>query len=266
MTGEPMLVAVERRGPVLLIRLGRPDAVNPLGPALLAELSAAVRDAQDEPGIRCVVFTGQGRSFGAGADLREVLNRSIEENLEYGRQLRRAFDEIAGCSVPTIAAINGYALGGGLELALACSIRIAAAGVALGLPEAGLGLIPAAGGVQRIIRTIPRGAALELMLTGKAINADRGLELGMVDRVVPLETLVEEALSVAMSIASNSPAAVQAIKWLVDRGAELPLAAAQDMTDDGSAQVLATMEWREGVAAFLERRPPEFAAASGGGR
>lgn len=253
-------VRLEREGAVARLWLGGDgDAVNPLDPDLLEQLDQALAALEAETSIRCAVITGVGPAFAAGADLNHVQASSVAENLAYGDQLRHSFDRVAACRFPTIAAINGHALGGGWELALACTLRVAAAGVPLGLPEVRLGLLPAAGGVQRMARQAPNQIALEMMLTGRAVRAEEALERGLLCAVVPAPELDEAALEIARRIAANSPAAVRAVVESYRRGSELPLAEAQELTRAASAELLETMEWREGVAAFLERRRPEFA-------
>lgn len=254
-------ITFERRGSVALISLGRPGGVNPLDSALIAELGEAIDGVAGDPGIRCVVITGQNSSFGAGADLKDVIEMDVEANLAYGREMRTTFDRISELPIPTIAAINGHALGGGLEVALACSIRISAEDLVLGLPEVKLGLIASAGGIQRLARTINRGPAFDLLVTGRMVRPDEALRLGLVDRVVPRDRLLDEALETAERIAGNSPAAVRAVTELMRRGVDQPIADAQAATDEASARVLGSGEYLEGVAAFLEKRKPDFPPA-----
>ncbi|MDQ2622745.1 MAG: enoyl-CoA hydratase/isomerase family protein [Actinomycetota bacterium] len=256
-------ITFERRGHVALISLGIPGGVNPLDADLITELADAVEEVSQDSGIRCLVITGQNSSFGAGADLKNVIAMDVEGNIAYGKQLRQTFDSIAELPIPTIAAINGHALGGGLEVALACSIRISAEDLVLGLPEVKLGLIAAAGGIQRLIRTINRGPAFDLLVTGRMLRPDEAHRLGLVDRVVPKDELLDEALKMADRIAGNSPAAVRAVVELMRRGIDQPLDEAQAETDKASAGVLGSGEYLEGVSAFLEKRKPAFGEDTG---
>ncbi len=261
-TSAPPRVIVDRDGAVAVVQIGVAGSVNALDPALLDELDAALAALAADGAVRCAVLTGVGAAFAAGADLRHVRACTVEENLVYGDRLRDSFDAVAALPFPTIAAINGHALGGGLELALACTLRIAAAGVPIGLPESRLGLVPAAGGVQRIVRTVLRGVALELMLTARHLDAEEAQRAGIVDRVVAPEDLLDAARETAARIARNSPAAIRAVLTAVRDGAGLPLAEAQDLTRVASAEALASGEWREGIDAFLEKRRPRFETAT----
>ena len=237
--------------------LKRPEALNALSQSLLEELAEIPELVQQDPEVRAVIFTGEGKAFAAGADLKEIA--AIKDPFmgrEYALFGQRVFAEIAALPVPTIAAINGYALGGGLELALACDLRVAAKTAKLGLPEVGLGLIPGFGGTQRLPRLIGRGRALDLIFTGRHVDAEEALFLGLVNRVA--EDALEEAKKLAQKILKNAPIALARAKESVVRGEGLDLAEALEIEADLFGYAAATEDMKEGVRAFLEKRPPSF--------
>ena len=240
-----------------LVTLKRPEALNALSQSLLEELAEIPELVQQDPEVRAVIFTGEGKAFAAGADLKEIA--AIKDPFmgrEYALFGQRVFAEIAALPVPTIAAINGYALGGGLELALACDLRVAAKTAKLGLPEVGLGLIPGFGGTQRLPRLIGRGRALDLIFTGRHVDAEEALFLGLVNRVA--EDALEEAKKLAQKILKNAPIALALAKESVVRGEGLDLAEALEIEADLFGYAAATEDMKEGVRAFLEKRPPSF--------
>ena len=260
-----MSIRTEREGHVLLVTIDRPEKRN----ALSLEMRRALNDAwctfRDDPELRVAVLTGAGeKAFCAGADLFEIGEHyrsmsSIERRRRNEREpgvggITRNLDP----GKPVIAAIDGYCLGGGLELALACDIRIATARARFALPEVKRGIIPGAGGTQRLPRTIPLGAALELMLTGEPIDAAEALRLGLINRVVAAESLREAAASLAARIASNAPLAVQAARDAALAGLHLPLRDALALEQHYAEPVRKTEDAQEGVRAFAERRPPKF--------
>ena len=242
---------------IALVTLKRPEALNALSQSLLEELAEIPELVQQDPEVRAVIFTGEGKAFAAGADLKEIA--AIKDPFmgrEYALFGQRVFAEIAALPVPTIAAINGYALGGGLELALACDLRVAAKTAKLGLPEVGLGLIPGFGGTQRLPRLIGRGRALDLIFTGRHVDAEEALFLGLVNRVA--EDALEEAKKLAQKILKNAPIALALAKESVVRGEGLDLAEALEIEADLFGYAAATEDMKEGVRAFLEKRPPSF--------
>ena len=250
-------LAYEVEEGIALVTLKRPEALNALSQSLLEELAEIPELVQQDPEVRAVIFTGEGKAFAAGADLKEIA--AIKDPFmgrEYALFGQRVFAEIAALPVPTIAAINGLALGGGLELALACSIRIAAENAKLGLPEVGLGLIPGFGGTQRLPRLIGRGRALDLIFTGRHVDAEEALMLGLVNRVA--EDALEEAKKLAQKILKNAPIALALAKESVVRGEGLDLAEALEIEADLFGYAAATEDMKEGVRAFLEKRPPSF--------
>ena len=242
---------------IALVTLKRPEALNALSQSLLEELAEIPELVQQDPEVRAVIFTGEGKAFAAGADLKEIA--AIKDPFmgrEYALFGQRVFAEIAALPVPTIAAINGYALGGGLELALACDLRVAAKTAKLGLPEVGLGLIPGFGGTQRLPRLIGRGRALDLIFTGRHVDAEEALFLGLVNRVA--EDALEEAKKLAQKILKNAPIALALAKESAVRAEGLDLAEALAIDADLFGYAAATEDMKEGVRAFLEKRPPSF--------
>lgn len=250
-------VAVSRDGHVATIRLAEPERRNVLDAAMADALRAAAEQVGADPEVRCAILTGTGTVFAAGADLREIGAASAGENLAYNRRLRAAVDAVAAIPAPTIAAVNGHAIGGGLELACACTLRLAAAGAKLGLPEARLGIIPATGGLARLPRLIGPSAAARLALTGDLLTAVEAEKLGLLT-AVPAGRLEEEARSLARRIAAAAPLSTRAIADALRRDGELTIAEANERTEARLATVLASADRREGARAFLERREPEF--------
>jgi len=256
------LVPVERRGQVAFVTMNRPEAANALSKALVAalerafaELAGGLKRGDD---LRAVVLTGTGKAFCAGADLKERLTMSPEQTWGFLDELNRLMNAVAAFPRPVIAAINGAAFGGGLELALACDIRIAADTAEMGLTEVRLGVIPGAGGTQRLARVASVAVAKELILTGMRVRAQRAYALGIVADVVPAANLVDIAAKLADEIAMAGPLAVAAAKRAIDEGAALPLADALALEAACCEEVLASDDRNEGLAAFAEKRPPTF--------
>lgn len=248
--------SVAREGRVAVVTLDHPPA-NTLDSVAIAELGDVLEDLETDAATKGVVLTGAGRFFAAGADIKEFVGKVPEEGEAMARAGQRLMDRIEAFPKPVIAAINGAALGGGLELAMACHIRIAADMAKLGLPEINLGLIPGFGGTQRLPRLIGRGKATELILTGEMIPAEEALRLGLVNRVVPLERLMAEALALAERIAAKS-AVTTALALEALQGVEAPLTEGLDREARLFGRAFATEDSREGVQAFLEKRPPRF--------
>ena len=253
------VVSYERDGHVARITLRRPERLNAIDATLNRELAEAVRRLDADPQARVAILRGEGRAFCAGADLAAVAAGD-------GEALGDATDSFAGFvsmarSTPVIAAVHGYALAGGLELALACDLIVAADGTELGLPEVTRGLVAAAGGAIRLPRLIPEKRALELVLTGRRFDAAEALELGLVTRVVPEAALDDAALELAVAIAANAPAAVRVSLALVRETRGVPEPEAWERSAAAWRAVLATPDAREGAAAFLERRAPRWSGA-----
>ena len=252
-------LTLQREGAVAVVTVNRPKVLNALNIATLDELAATMRQLQRDESVRCVIVTGAGeKSFIAGADINELAALTPTAGREHARAGQAVFDIIEQLGKPVIAAINGYALGGGCELAMACTIRIAADTARLGQPEINLGIIPGYGGTQRLARLIGAGRALELLLTGEQIGAAEAYRLGLVNRVVPAADLMAEAHRLAAAIAAKAPVAVRYILEAVRCGVQLPLGEAQALEATLFGLVASTEDMREGTRAFLEKRQPEF--------
>ncbi len=232
--------------------------LNAFSGALVDDLEHVLRALNERP-ARCVILTGGPRAFSVGARLDELRAMTTTEKVDFNGRLVSAFDRVARLAAPTIAAIHGYALGGGLELALACTFRIAATETQLGLPEAKLGLLPGAGGTQRLPRTIGYGPALRLLLTGESVSAKRALGLGLIDEVA--DDPVDAALALAGRIASSGPLAVRAITDVVAECRALPVSEAIARTELVLAELLDSRDATEGLAASAEKRRPLWSGA-----
>jgi enoyl-CoA hydratase len=252
------VVRIEREGAVAILTIDRPEKRNALNAAVRAELIAALDALRDDAAVRVLVVTGAGdRAFVAGADIGEFAERTPLEQRAVMTG-RRVFDEIAAYPKPVIAMINGFALGGGCELALACDLRVAADTAKLGQPEINLGIIPGGGGTQRLPRVVGTGQAMRLILSGEIIDVAEALRIGLVDVVHPAAELREKTLEMARAMATKSPVALQMAKSAVRAAAEMPMAAGLAYETELFATCFASDDKREGVAAFLEKRPAEF--------
>ncbi|ALC90709.1 enoyl-CoA hydratase [Bacillus sp. FJAT-18017] len=239
------------------IVINRPELRNALNLDTLHEIEKALdlwRSSQD---IRVVIITGAGeKSFAAGADISQLNKRTMIEALQ--PNMTATYRKIEDYEKPTIAAINGVALGGGLELALACDIRVASLNAKVGLPEAGLGIIPGAGGTQRLTRTIGKGRAMELILTGDILTAEEAQRIGLVSRAVPPEVLLETAKEYANKLSRKAPLALRLAKAAVNRGADIDMETALYLEKLSQALLMGSDDKREGTEAFLEKRQPNF--------
>jgi len=250
---------VERDGAVAIVTINRPKVLNALNAQTLDELRRAILDLRRDETVRAVVVTGAGeKSFVAGADINELAQLSSTAAREHARAGQHVFDLVEHLGKPVIAAINGFALGGGCELAMACTLRVAADTAKLGQPEINLGLIPGYGGSQRLARLVGRGRALELLLSGDPITAQEAHRLGLVNRVVAAADLLSEAKQIAAALAAKAPLAARYILEAVTQGLEMPLAEAQVYEATLFGLAAATEDMREGTRAFLEKRKPEF--------
>jgi len=250
---------IDRDGQVAVLTIDRPAVLNALDRSTLALLGQAFSELQQDEAVRAIVVSGAGgKAFVAGADIRELAVLSPSGAHRQARDGQAVFDRIETLGKPVVAAINGYALGGGCELALACTFRIAAESARLGQPEVNLGLIPGYGGTQRLARCVGTGRALEMLLTGDPITAAEAHRIGLVHRVVPDAQLMEEALAVAGVLAAKAPVAVKYILDAVRRGVELPLQPGLALEAALFGLVAGTDDMKEGTAAFLEKRKPEF--------
>jgi enoyl-CoA hydratase len=250
---------VERDAATLVVTINRPRVLNALNARTLTELGDAFEAARSDDDVRVVILTGAGeKSFVAGADINELAEGIPAAGPEIARRGQSVFNRIEQLGKPVIAAINGFALGGGCELALACTIRLAADTARLGQPEINLGLIPGYAGSQRLPRLIGRGRALELLLTGDQISAEDAWRIGLVNRVVPASQLMTAARELAAVLASKPPIAVRALLDAVGRGLDMPLDAGQQYEAALFGLLLSTDDMREGTRAFLEKRKPVF--------
>jgi enoyl-CoA hydratase len=256
-------ILYERHDAVALITINRPATLNALDMATLAALDEAVARAASDEAVRVVVFTGAGeRAFVAGGDIADLDSRQgLPHYLELGERLHGVFRRIETLDKPTIAAVNGWALGGGTELLLCIDIRIAAASAKFGLPEINLGLFPGAGGSQRLIRQIPLCKAKELMFTGARIDAAEAEKLGLINRVVPDAEVLSQALALAETIATKSPLVLKLLKRTMSDGLDMPLPSSLRHEQAMIGLVLDTQDAHEGCKAFLQKRPAQFKGA-----
>ncbi len=242
---------------VALVTLTRPRALNALSFALLTDLARVVDALDADPDIRAIVITGAGtRAFAAGADIAELVEQT-PESLAASEGIR-GWDRVAAARTPTIAAVRGYALGGGCELAMACDLLVAGSDAVFGQPEIKLGIIPGGGGTQRLTRAIGAVRAMELVLTGRPIHAEEAARIGLATRVVPADETLATALDLAAEIAALPAGAVRAAKAAVRAAAELPLASGIALEGTLFRQLFGTADQREGMGAFLEKRPPRW--------
>jgi enoyl-CoA hydratase len=255
-TYETLLV--EQRQHIAYATLNRPTALNALSTELRRDLKQFFSDIQAAREIRLVILTGAGRAFCAGADIKEWREPGSVTDDREARQQLSFWDAMSRCEQPIIAAINGYALGGGCELAMCCDIRIASDQAQLGLTEVALGIIPGGGGTQRLPRLIGRGKALELILTGRRIDAQEALRLGLVEQVVPHDQLMATVETLGQTIISRAPLAVKYAKEAMVRGLELPLEAGLTVEAELYTLLRTTEDRLEGARAFKEKRPPQF--------
>ena len=250
---------VERHDHVLVATINRPKVLNALNAQTLDELGRVIDDIKHDAEVRAVILTGAGeKAFVAGADINELAVQTPVGGRDHARKGQSLFDRIERLGKPVIAAVNGFALGGGCELAMACTIRIAADTAKFGQPEINLGIIPGYAGSQRLPRLVGRGRALELLLTGAQISAEEAWRIGLVNRVVPAANLMTEARALADALASKAPIAVRYILDAVAGGLEMSFADAQTYEATLFGLVATTEDMREGTRAFLERRKPEF--------
>jgi enoyl-CoA hydratase len=249
-------ILVERRGRVGLITLNRPKALNALSNGLVADVTAVLDAYERDEGIGAVVLTGSERAFAAGADLKEIAGADFVS--AYRDDLVRSWDRVAEFRKPIVAAVAGYALGGGCELAMMCDVILAADTATFGQPEITLGILPGSGGTQRLTRMIGKAKAMEMVLTGRTMGAEEAERAGLVSRVVPAADLLDEALRVAEKIASLSLPAVMMAKESVNRADETTLSEGLRFERRMFHALFATEDQKEGMAAFLEKRPAKF--------
>jgi enoyl-CoA hydratase len=250
---------IERDEATAIVTINRPKVLNALNTQTLDELRRAILELKQDDGVRVVILTGAGeKAFVAGADINELAVQTPTAGREHALAGQHVFDLIENIGKPVIAAINGYALGGGCELAMACTLRLAADTAKLGQPEIALGLIPGYAGTQRLPRLVGKGRAMEMILTGAPIAADEAQRIGLVNRVVPAADLMAEARKLAAQLAKSAPIAMRYIINAVNKGIEIPFAEACQYEATLFGLVASTDDMKEGTAAFLEKRKAAF--------
>lgn len=256
----------EDRGVVRVLTINRPQVLNALSVEVVAELTEAARAAASDAAegqLRGLIVTGAGKAFVAGADIAAMSGMAEDEAREFARQGHALGERLAALPIPVIAAVNGFALGGGCEVALACDFIYASEHAKFGQPEVKLGVIPGFGGTQRLLRRVGLARALELCMSGAIIDAQEALRVGLVNRVVPAAELLPAAIKTCEAIAQMGPQAVAAAKHVLHRGADLALAVANALEVDAFARLFTTSDQREGMAAFLGKRPAAFTGRPG---
>jgi enoyl-CoA hydratase len=252
-------IRVERDGPVATMTIDRQKVLNALNDELVTELERCIDEMGADDEVRAVVITGAGeKAFVAGADIGEMRDLDREGGLRLAEKGQRCLTKIERLSKPVIGAINGYALGGGCELALACDVRVAAESAKLGQPEVALGIIPGYGGTQRLARLVGKGKAKELIMSGSMIDAHEALRIGLVEHVVPGADVVAKAVEIARSMAVQGPLAVAAAKRSIDQGLDRTLEDGLGFEAREFADLFVTKDKLEGMSAFLEKRKPAF--------
>ena len=252
-------VVLEKSGNLAFITINRPKALNALNSETLKELDLAIENIENDNNVYCVILTGAGeKSFVAGADISEMKDLDSKAAEEFGLLGNRVFRRLENLNKPVIAVISGFALGGGCELAMACDIRIASEKARFAQPEAGLGITPGFGGTQRLPRIVGLGKAKELIYTCAMINAEEALRIGLVNKVVPLESLMEEAKSMAATICANAPIAVKLCKDAINRGMQVDIDKAIEIEAQDFGKCFDSDDQLEGMTAFLERRAKNF--------
>jgi len=258
----PDSVKVEMEERLAIVTINRPEALNALNTTALRELSMAIEHLSMAQAVGAIILTGAGdRAFAAGADIKEMAGLSGLEMRAFSETGRRLGDALGACNKPILAAINGYALGGGCELALACDIRIASDRAKLGQPEVSIGIIPGFGGSQRLPRLVGMGWAAEMVFTGEPVDAATAERIGLVNRVVPADRLLEETKALARKILEKGPAAVALAKACLRSAMEMPLSAGLDFETAAFGVIGSTYDKEEGMRAFLEKRKPAWTGA-----
>ena len=248
-------VILEKEGHLAIVTMNRPKALNALNSETLKDLDAVITDLENDNDIYAVILTGAGeKSFVAGADIAEMKDLDEKQGQEFGKLGNDVFLRLENLNKPVIAAINGFALGGGCEISMACDIRIASETASFAQPEVGLGITPGFGGTQRLARIVGLGIAKELIYTAKSIKADEAYRIGLVNKVVPLENLMDEAKKMASKIIANAPVAVRLCKDAINRGMQVSIDKAVAIEAEDFGKCFATEDQKEGMSAFLEKR------------
>ncbi len=253
-----MIVSSWIDGQIGHVEITRPEQRNALDTETLKELTLAFEKLASNRDVRCLILTGAGRSFSAGGDLEAVRRQTVDQTIAQNCALLKAVDVLERLPTPSIAALQGHALGGGFELALGATVRIASKSAKVGFPEVRIGLIPGGGGTSRLMNLVPKAAALRLLVTGEIIDADEALKIGLISDVVADDELANAAAQLAGEIASNGPLAIRAVREIFRLQCDGATAGAQAETDRRLPEILASVDLREGLAAFAQRRPPEF--------
>ena len=244
---------------ILTITINRPDKLNALNAEVMDALGAAFESARQDEAVGGVILTGSGeKAFVAGADIRVFTTFTPASARAFAKKGQALFDRIENLGKPVVAAVNGFALGGGCELAMACTLRVASKTAKLGQPEVNLGVMPGYGGSQRLPRIVGRGRAFEILLTGDAVSADEAFRIGLVNRVVEPSELLAASRAILAKILSRAPMAVGCVLDAVNHGLDMPFAAAQDYEATLFGHCVSTEDMKEGVGAFLEKRPAKF--------
>ena len=251
-------ILTKKKDFVCTLTINRPESLNALNTDVLKALEKAVDDADGDEAVRVVVITGAGRAFVAGADIEEMADLGMGEGRAFGKTGQRLFRRIEKMEKPTIASVNGFALGGGCELALSCDMRIASDQAVFGQPEVGLGITPGFSGTQRLAAIVGKAKAAEMILTAQNIDAQTALSIGLVNRVVPADKLAEETAALAAKVAANAPLAVRWANSAIKRGLRTDFDTGISIESDLFGMCFATEDQKEGMRAFLERRKPEF--------
>lgn len=255
---EKRHVDVEKEGRIVTLTISRPEALNALNVSLLRELECVLYDISRDKDVDVVIITGEGKAFVAGADIAEMAEMAPLDAQRFSELGQRVFGMLEEMPQVVICAINGYALGGGCELALSCDIRIASEKAKFGQPEVNLGVTPGFGGTQRLPRLVGRGMAKYLVLSGRMIDAVDAQRIGLVEMVVPSDNLMDEAKRLAQEIASKGTIAVRIAKQMIQRGVETDLISGLALEREGFALTFSTYDQKEGMKAFMEKRKPEF--------
>ncbi len=257
MTYESILL--EKKNAIAYVTVNRPKVLNALNGATLSELGVAFEDIKNDAAIRVAILTGAGeKAFVAGADIGELAKLDADPGKEFARRGQAVFDRIENLGKPVIACINGFALGGGCELALACTMRLASDNVKLGQPEVKLGMIPGYGGTQRLARLVGKGRAMQIVLSGETITAQEAHRIGLVNEVTAAAELVPRAEAIAAKIIANAPLAVRYAMEAVNKGVEMTLAEGLKLEAELFGACCSTEDMKEGTAAFLEKRVAQF--------
>ena len=248
------MILTEKRGSVGLVTLNRPEARNALNNQLLHELINALEDFDNDDAVGALVVTGNEKAYAAGADIKEMADKSMSEIRD--RDHLAVFDQITRIRKPVIAAVSGWALGGGCELALSCDMIVASETAKFGQPEVTIGVIPGAGGTQRLVRAVGKALAMEMILNNRTLSTQEALQFGLVNRVAATERYLDEALKMAEEIAARAPLAVRAAKKMIDQAFELSLSEGLGQERQEFYNLFATEDQKEGMKAFVEKRQP----------